>query len=77
MMNTKALVVGQDVYLKAGVYSLKGKVVKVTWLGVTVQIYSELDGRIPSRLLRFDSEGKQRGEDSMFEGGPWYIDDAS
>jgi hypothetical protein len=38
-----------------------------------VQTYIEFGGRIPSRLLRFDNEGKERGGDPMFEGGPWYI----
>jgi|HubBroStandDraft_1064217.scaffolds.fasta_scaffold21191_4 hypothetical protein len=36
-MDTKTLVVGQDVYIESGIYSSKGKVVKVTPSGVEVQ----------------------------------------
>jgi hypothetical protein len=67
MMDTTKLVVGQDVYLVAGVYVLDGRVVEVSRWGVTVQTYIEFGGRIPSRLLRFDNEGKERGGDPMFE----------
>jgi hypothetical protein len=36
-MDTKQLVVGQDVYMFSGCYTLTGKVVKVTPSGVDVQ----------------------------------------
>ncbi|HYA24001.1 MAG TPA: hypothetical protein VEF05_07560 [Terriglobales bacterium] len=38
-MDTKTLVVGQDVYMVSGVYCNKGKVVKVTPEGVEVQTF--------------------------------------
>jgi|HubBroStandDraft_5_1064220.scaffolds.fasta_scaffold397818_2 hypothetical protein len=72
-MDTKTLAVGQEVYLNAGVYGLDGKVVKITRSHVYVQTYSGFGGRIPSRLLQFDNEGKECGGDPLFEGGPWYI----
>jgi len=49
-MDTKTLVVGQDVCMLSGVYSTKGKVVKVTPLGVEV----ENDGEI----FHFDNNGR-------------------
>jgi hypothetical protein len=67
VMDTKALVVGQDVYMLSGVYLCKGKVVKITPLSVDVQTTSE-------GLLRFDSYGKGCDE-GTHECGPWYIDD--
>jgi hypothetical protein len=48
-MDTKTLVVGQDVYMLSGVYGNKGKVVKVTPSGVDVQTTDE--------LLHFDNNG--------------------
>jgi hypothetical protein len=52
-MNTKTLVVGQDVYMfSSGIYLNKGKVVKATPSGVDVQT----DGQ---ELLRFDNNGKE------------------
>jgi hypothetical protein len=68
-----ALVVGQDVYVDAGVYGLDGKVVKITRSHVYVQTYMDFGGRVPSRLLRFDNEGKECGGNPSFECGPWYI----
>jgi hypothetical protein len=73
-MDTTKLTVGQDVYLNAGIYGLDGKVVKITRSHVYVQTYIGFGGRIPSRLLRFDNEGKECGGDPLFEGGPWCID---
>jgi hypothetical protein len=35
-MDAKKLVVGQDVYLNAGVYGLDGKVVKITWSMISI-----------------------------------------
>jgi hypothetical protein len=67
-MDTKTLVVGQDVYIESGVYGCKGKVVKVTPSGVNVQ--TDKVG-----LLRFDNEGKTCDGNGTFECGPWCIDD--
>jgi hypothetical protein len=66
MMDTKTLVVGQDVYINSGCYGDKGKVVKVTPSGVEVQT----DG---GGLFRFDKDGKGCDGNDTFECGPWYI----
>jgi len=49
-MDTKTLVVGQEVSFQSGVYGTNGTVVKVTSLGVDVQTH---DG-----LLHFDNNGR-------------------
>ena len=67
-MDTKTLVVGQDVYMDSGCYGCKGKVVKVTPSGVEVQTDSQ-------GLLRFDNEGKGCDGNDTLECGPWIIDD--
>lgn len=78
-MDTKTLVVGQDVYMHSGIYSQKGKVVKVTPSGVEVQTTDE--------LLGFDTNGRACTSDKgvfawetggvpgTYEGGPWHLDD--
>lgn len=85
IMDTKTLVVGQDVYMGSGVYLCEGKVVKITPLGVDVQTTTE--------LLHFDDKGRSyvtelpSSYDSTahplspwgwkgngtYECGPWYI----
>lgn len=78
-MDTKALVVGQEVYMESGVYSCRGKVIEVTSDGVTVDVFIPRHLTLARReLLRFDSEGKgknAKGDDNnaTIEGGPWYI----
>ena len=67
-MDTKTLVVGQDVYMFCGHYGEYGKAVEVTPEGVVLR--NRAGG-----LLRFDSNGKgwyitEPGEDCP---GPWYI----
>lgn len=86
-VNTKTLVVGQDVYMFSGVYGNTGKVVKVTPLGVDVQTADE--------VLHFDTNGRsyvtelQPSYDptahplspwrwdgnGTYECGPWELDD--
>jgi hypothetical protein len=66
-MDTKKLVVGQDVCLYAGVYGLDGTVVEVAEWGVYVKTDGSISRRIPSHLLRFDKEGK------LIEDVPWYL----
>ena len=73
-MDTSKLAVGQDVHLRAGSCGLDGKVTKIRWWGIYLQTYPEFGGRTPSRLLRFDKEGKERGAAPLFEHGPWFID---
>jgi hypothetical protein len=51
-MDTKTLVVGQEVHLISGIYDYgKGKVVEITPLGVVVQA--------DAGVLRFDNNGKE------------------
>jgi hypothetical protein len=66
-MDTKTLVVGQDVYMRSGSYGQKGKVVKVTPAGVEVH-----DG---VELFQFDIYGQGCDGHKTYECGPWEIDD--
>ena len=66
-MDTKTLVVGQDVYMRSGCYGKKGKVVKVTPSGAEVH-----DG---VELFQFDIYGKGCDGHKTYESGPWEIDD--
>jgi hypothetical protein len=72
MMDTKTLVVGQDVFIISGCYGDKGKVVEVGPSGVNVLI----PRRLPlerEELLRFDNNGKGSDAQGTRECGPWYI----
>jgi len=88
-MDTKTLVVGQDVYMFSGVYWINGKVVKVTPSGVDVQGglgYSKEDAA--EQILHFDKDGRSYLTESelsddrdwslkingTYECGPWIID---
>ena len=71
-MDTKTLVVGQDVYVENKIRSNKGTVIKVTPSGVEVQTETGI-------LLRFDNDGCSCG-DAWYEGswhswhkGSWHI----
>jgi len=86
-VDTKTLVVGQDVYMSSGCYGNKGKVVKLTPRGVDVQTDSE--------LLHFDDNGRSYvtelpssydstahplspwrwNGNGTYECGPWELDD--
>ena len=74
-MDTKTLVVGQDVYIcSIGVYIQKGKVVKITSSGVDVQT--------DNGLFHFDKDGKECNRNEAYglpEWGPewslWELDD--
>ena len=73
-MDTRTLVVGQRVVMVSGddgPYGCDGRVVEVTDSGVTVQTFA-CTTRVPTELLRFDSNGKglDRG---TYECGPWHI----
>jgi hypothetical protein len=64
-VDTKTLVVGQDVYMFSGCYVTTGRVIKVTPSGVDVQTTDE--------IWRFDTDGKacdSRGT-GMFKSSPW------
>ena len=64
-MDTKTLVVGQDVRIESGVYGYKGRVLEVGPRGLRVQT--------ESGPFWFDSEGKGCDGRDTFECGPWYI----
>jgi len=65
-MDTKTLVVGQEVYLVSGIYGKKGRVVEVTPSGVMVQT-EKVVAVTPSgmaetteiELVRFNTNGKE------------------
>jgi hypothetical protein len=67
-MDTKTLVVGQEVYIFSGLCNHYGKVVAVGPEGARVKIDGEME------VFNFDKEGKGRVEQGT-EYGPWYIDD--
>jgi hypothetical protein len=89
VMDTKTLVVGQDVYMVSGCYWNEGKVVKVTPSGAGVDVQTAYE------LLHFDENGRSYvtelpssydstahpmspwrwGGNGTYECGPWYIDD--
>jgi hypothetical protein len=77
-MDTKTLVVGQDVRMFSGVYSRKGKVVKVTPSGVDVQTgVMQNDGTWNAHeLFHFDNSGKVCDPDpiDMYDRGPWELE---
>ena len=55
-MYTKTLVVGQDVWMKSGPYTQKGKVAEVTEQYVDVDVF--LDKNAVGGFIRFDANGK-------------------
>ena len=73
-MDTRQLVVGQDVYVVSGCYLCRGKVVKVKPEGVEVQtIHPDYQ-----KVLLFDNEGKATDEEEVtpeFAVWVWTIDD--
>jgi len=72
-MNTKTLVVGQEVYMVSGPhYCCWGTVIKVTPEGVVVR--ADVQSNITSKgdLLRFDNTGKGLDE-GTHEFGPWEL----
>ncbi len=78
MMDTKKLVVGQDVYMFNGVeirgiYFFNGKVVKVTPKGVEVEATDPFGGS-HNLIWRFDTQGKSNDHRGTAECGPWLID---
>jgi hypothetical protein len=83
-MDTKTLVVGQDVYMLGGVYMNMGKVVKVTPSGVDVLVF-KLPWKMrvvdEQMLIRFDNDGKECSRSYEKLGFPewvpegWELDD--
>ena len=72
-MDTKTLVVGQDVYMVSGCYGKSGKVVEVTSSGVIVQL-ALFEGPIRPEgpeLIRFDINGKACDSSDIYTGNMW------
>ena len=55
-MDTKTLVVGQEVWMRSGVYTQKGKVAEVTEQYVSVELF--LGENHVRGFIRFDTNGK-------------------
>ena len=70
-MDTKTLVVGQDVYLISGVYLNEGKVVKVTPSGVIVKLARAQGPINEPTLIRFDTNGKAYDSSDIYNGNMW------
>jgi len=73
-MDTKTLMVGQDVYAGNGRFCRKGKVVEVTSSGVEVQFgVMQTDGTWNAHeLVRFDNDGKACDNDDLMD-APWEL----
>jgi hypothetical protein len=67
-MDTKKLVVGQDVNMHSGCYWKKGTVVKVTRSVVEVQEFGS------NEIYCFDSLGKGCDGHATYENGPWELE---
>src|SRR5258705_1195217 len=86
-VDTKTLVVGQDVYMFSGCYVNKGKVVKVTRSGADVQtdnglVHFDNNGRSYVTELPSDYDPSAHpmspwrwDGNGTFECGPWELDD--
>ncbi len=77
-MDTKTLVVGQDVRLVTRLTYTKGKVVKVTPSGVDVQtgVMQHNGTWNAHELFHFDNSGKSLdpSDDTDWEFGPWELE---
>jgi hypothetical protein len=70
-VDTKTLVVGQDVRMVSGVYCQMGEVVNVTPTGVDVEV-----GGPGGEIDHFNANGKGCDGNGTYECGPWDLDDA-
>jgi len=70
-MDTKTLVVGQDVYMVSGIYRNKGKVVEVTPSRVIVQLALAQGPTNEPTLIRFDNNGKACDSSDIYNGNMW------
>ena len=85
-MDTNRVVVGQEVWIKSGIYGTKVKVVKVTEWCVEVELL-RAEGPIGLKYgIRFDTNGKACDSSDIYEGniewggipgtyecGPWEL----
>jgi hypothetical protein len=72
-MDTKKLVVGQEVELISGIYCKKGKVFEVTPSGVIVQL-ALFEGPVRPEgpeLIRFHANGKACDSSDIYKGNLW------
>ena len=74
-MDTKTLVVGQEVWLASGYLTAKGKVVHIGPRYVEVEICGHPDGLGDAQILRFDIGGLGREEEGTYECGIWRVYD--
>jgi hypothetical protein len=70
-MDTKTLVVGQDVYMFSGSYGNKGNVVEVTSSGVIVKLARAQGPINEPTLIRFDTNGKACDSSDIYNGNMW------
>lgn len=78
-MDTKTLVIGQDVCMVSGVYMHKGKVSRVmppktahpVYLGTVVEVQTVDD------LIHFDRYGEACDGKGTYECGPWELVDST
>ena len=73
-MDTKTLVVGQDVYMVSGIYGVTGKVVEVTASGVIVKLDLAQGPINEPTLIRFDTNGKACDSSDIYNGNMWGAD---
>jgi hypothetical protein len=67
----KTPTVGQEVWMKSGIYAKKAKVVKVTKQCVEVELL-RAEGPIgPKYLIRFDTNGRACDSSDIYEGNMW------
>lgn len=76
MMDTKTLVVRQEVYMSSEAHTCKGKVSKVTPEGVEVRATVQSNLKSIGGLLRFDKDGKGCDGQGTHDYGPWYMTDS-
>jgi hypothetical protein len=70
-MDTTKLVVGQEVWMKSGIYGNKGKVVKITERCVEVEPL-RAEGPIGLKYgIRFDTNGMACDSSDIYEGNMW------
>lgn len=70
-MDTNKLEIGQEVWIKSGIYGKKAKVVEVTERGVEVELL-RAEGPIGLKYgIRFDTSGRACDSRDIYEGNMW------
>jgi len=70
-MDTKKLVVGQEVWMQSGMYAQKGKVVVVTELCVEVELLLVYGPIGLKHTLRFDTNGHACDSSDLYTDNMW------